>query len=319
MQVYFWGTRGSLPYSLKSEQIEKKINMALNLAIKHGLRDEEKIEDFIRNHLEFAVKSSYGCNTSCVEVRDGGSEFILCDAGTGLRDFGNHVMDSGLKPPQTFHIFISHLHWDHICGFPFFTPAYIPGNRVNIYGFHDHIEDSFERQQEAPNFPLPLKAMGSEINFHQLNINNEYQIAGVNVLGIKQNHPGDSYGYSFVQHGRKVVYSTDAEHQKESEEDDYYFLRFIENADLLIFDAQYNLADHFFSKQSWGHSSNLVGVELAVRSKVKQLCLFHHEHTLDDHELDSFLADTRRYLQIYDEKSQLQVKMAYEGLLIELD
>ena len=317
MQLHFWGTRGSLPYSTRPEAIRKKIKTALQLAVQHKLQEEAAIDTFIDTQLPFDVKASYGCNTSCIEIC-GGSEFVICDAGSGLRDFGNHVMQNSAKPPQTFNIFISHLHWDHIHGFPFFVPAFIPGNTLNIYGCHAQLENAFVRQQEPPYFPLPFTAMGADIHFHLLEPDKVYKVADFDVTAARQSHPGDSYGYAFCKDDKKVVYSTDSEHQEESEQDDYYFFEFAKNADVLIFDAQYNLVEHFFNKHSWGHSCNIVAVELAVRAKAKRLCLFHNEHTVDDHQLEKFLDDTRRYLSFYAPDSALHIDLAYDGLNINL-
>ncbi|MDX1571152.1 MAG: MBL fold metallo-hydrolase [Xanthomonadales bacterium] len=317
MKVYFWGTRGSLPATVLPKHIEKKIRLALELAVDHGLSSKDDIDEFIENELSFDIRASYGCNTSCVEVR-GGSEFVVCDAGSGLRDFGNYVMSSGARPPQTFNIMMSHLHWDHINGFPFFVPAFIPGNVVNIYGYHERLEEAFVRQQDPISFPLALEDMGATINFHVLDTAEPITVGGFKVSAIEQNHPGDSYGIAFEKDGQKLVYSTDSEHFADSDAPDYRFIPFFQDADLLIFDAQYNLADHFHAKASWGHSSNMVAVELALRSDVKHLCLFHNEHTVDDHQLEGFLADSRRYLELHDPDSDLRIDLAYDGMEIDL-
>ncbi|MFC1798782.1 MBL fold metallo-hydrolase [Thermodesulfobacteriota bacterium] len=316
MQINFWGARGSLPYSVRSENIRKKIKLAIVQALRSTLDKEEDIDDFISN-LPFDIAGSYGGNTSCVEVR-GGSEFVVCDAGSGLRDFGNCVLKSGAKPPATFHIFISHLHWDHIHGFPFFVPAFIPDNTVNIYAYHEQLEYAFVSQQNPPHFPVLLSEMPGDIRFHVLDVAKSYDIAGFHVTGMKQNHPGDSYAYCFEKDGKKFVYSTDAEHQEEIENKNFLFLKFIERADLLIFDAQYNLNDQISAKRNWGHSSNVIGVELAVRAKVKRLCMFHHEHVLDDHQLQKHLQETLEYLEIYDDSYPLNIFLAHEGLQIDL-
>lgn len=321
MQVYFWGTRGSLPASTTHKMIEAKIFRALQASRNFSPETDEEIKTFIRNKLPFAVRGSYGGNTSCVELR-GGKEYILCDAGTGIRDFGNFYMQAGKagqkKLSNVFHIFISHLHWDHIQGFPFFTPAFIPGNVIHIYGCHKNLEQVFINQQSVPCFPVPLQAMRADIRFHVLEPGDPCDIAGVNVIGIKQNHPGDSYGYRFEKDGKKTVYSTDAEHKESANNDNYEFVEFFQNADLLIFDAQYSFLDAVDTKENWGHSNNLVAVELAVRAGVRRLCLFHNEHTFGDESLDKFLDDTCKYLRILDESSGLRVYLAYDGLEIDI-
>ena len=140
------------------------------------------------------------------------NEAMVCDAGSGLRDLGNHLLNQNSSvdssSPFVCHIFISHMHWDHINGFPFFEPAYQAGNIIHIYGFHEDLESSFRRQQHESNFPVKLSEMMADIHFHQLETDKQYMINGFTVEGIKQNHPGTSYGYSFTKDGKKVVYST---------------------------------------------------------------------------------------------------------------
>ena len=321
VHIYFWGTRGSLPASLTAEAVRNKIYRAVKESKTHTVATEAEIKDFIETSLPFSVRGSYGCNTSCLEIRSG-EEYILCDAGTGLRDFGNYVLQSAKQgkhnKPLTFHIFMSHLHWDHIQGFPFFAPAYIAGNQVHIYGFHRELEQAFITQQNYPHFPVPLSAMNASIKFHVLKQGHEYEIAGFTIKGMRQNHPGDSYGYRFEKDGKIIVYSTDSEHRENTDGERYPFLDFFRDADVLIFDAQYSLVDAMYTKENWGHASNIVGVELSVKAKVKHLCIFHNEPTYDDETLFQFLQDTRRYLQIYAESYPLKVDLAYDGLQIEL-
>lgn len=212
---------------------------------------------------------------------------------------------------------MSHYHWDHIMGFPFFVPAFVPGNIINIYGCHDDNEYPFVRQQEQPSFPVPMSIMGADIRFHKIEPDRDYEIAGLNVRAIKQNHPGVAYGYRFEKDNQVVVYSSDSEHTPDANRDDYPFLDFFRDADVLIFDAQYELFDHIDTKANWGHSSNVMGVELAVRSGVKRLCIFHNEHTADDAQLDQFLQETINYLHIYDENYPLEVIVSYDGLSID--
>ncbi|MRR15865.1 MAG: MBL fold metallo-hydrolase [Deltaproteobacteria bacterium] len=321
MKVHFWGTRGSLPTSVTTRSIASKIFKAIQASRTCELKTDEAIKAFIREALPFSVRESYGGNTACVAISNE-QEYIVCDAGTGLRDLGHEYMKSRAggreSLPRVFHIFISHLHWDHIQGFPFFTPAYLPGNQIRIYGHHAALEETFVRQQDPPCFPVPLRDMKADISFHLLSTDHEYDIAGVKVTAVKQKHPGDSYGYCFMANGKKVVYSTDSEHDAGALDDHYRFIEFFKNAELLIFDAQYSFLDAVDAKENWGHSSNLLGVELAMRAGVKRLCLFHHEHTLDDEALDQFLADTGKYLNILDSSSGMEIHLAYDGLSIEI-
>jgi phosphoribosyl 1,2-cyclic phosphodiesterase len=127
--------------------------------------------------LPFAVRVSYGGNTPCVEIRNG-AEYILCDVGSGIRDFGNHCLKTGKSVgSDVFHIFISYVHWDHIQGFPFFTPAYLPGNKIHIYGFHDGFVKALAGKQNKPGFSVNLEGMQADINFHTLEPGQAYNIA----------------------------------------------------------------------------------------------------------------------------------------------
>ena len=321
MNVLFWGTRGSLPFAVTSEMIKNKIKSAIAFANGKQFSSSEDIDIFIEKKLPFSIRGGYGCNTACVEIK-GGSEYVICDAGTGLKDFGNQILKSRdgneNKSPLIINIFLSHLHWDHIQGFPFFAPAFVPGNIINIFGFHKGIEKIFKMQQAAPCFPVPLELMPADINFTTLNINKEYKIAGFTIKGIKQNHPGDSYGYRFEKNNIKAIYASDSEHTEISEQDDYKFIDFCRGADLLIMDAQYSFLDASYTKKNWGHSSNIVVTELAARSCVKHLCMFHHEPACDDNALEQFLKETRHYLKIYDKSSSLVIDMAYDGMEVSL-
>jgi phosphoribosyl 1,2-cyclic phosphodiesterase len=321
MNVYFWGSRGSLPSAIDTRMIRTKIFKAIKASRSHRLETDEAIEAFIREHLPFSVNGTYGCSTSCIELRPQ-AEFVLCDAGTGLRNFGNAFMKSRQTQqnpsPPIFHIFISHPHWDHIQGFPFFTPAYLPGHQIHIYSYHQNIQQAFTEQQKVPFFPVPLAAMRAEIMFHTLALEQTYDIAGYTIRGTKHNHPGDSYGYCFEKDGKKIVYSTDAEHKKEAEADEDALINFFHKADLLIFDAQYTLQEALDAKENWGHSSNFSAVELAVRAEAKHLCLFHSEHSYDDEMLEQFLNDTKEYPKIHADDPLLKIDLAADGLEIEI-
>ncbi|MBF0449633.1 MAG: MBL fold metallo-hydrolase [Candidatus Magnetomorum sp.] len=317
MKVTIWGSRGSIPASIKAESIRKKIFTAIDIAKNVPLNDANDINRFIDEKLPFCVRSTYGTNTSCVELNENEGEYFLLDAGSGLRDFGNTIMQK-VKQPCRFHIFLSHLHWDHIHGFPFFTPAFIKGNRIDFYAFHDQLESAFVSQQGSPYFPVPFEYMQSDKHFHLLKTNESYDICGFTVKGIEQAHHGKSYGYSFEKDGKKIVYSTDSEHILDYDHNLQPFIQFFQNADLLIFDAQYALMDVIQSKKTWGHSSNVVGLELAVRSRVKHYCMFHTEPTYDDEKLDTILKETQAYHSMYSPETHMKISIAYDGLIIEV-
>ena len=330
MIVYFWGTRGSLPAALTAQSHRQKIFRAVEAARGLNLDSDQGIYDFIDTKLPFAVSRTYGSNTSCIEIKDDtdGDEYILCDAGSGIRDFASQWVKAGhATESHTFHILMTHLHWDHVMGFPFFTPAYIPGNRIIFHGYHDTIPGTFKSQMDPPTFPVPFSMLGADIEFDIQPPCTPFNIGGFEITSIEQNHPGISYGFRFAKDGKSFVYSTDSEHKDDAYDKEYPFIKFFQDADLLVFDAQYSLADATFSKADWGHSSNVMGVELASRSMVKHLVMFHNEPTADDNSLDEFLFNTRMYSDIYHSESEdnlsrpqypENISIAYDGMEIEI-
>ncbi len=317
MRVRFWGTRGSLPVSLTAEDIKNKIVEALLAAAGRNLNTRADVEAFVERDLPFAISHTYGGNSSCVELDIGTEEYVLCDLGTGVRPFGLQVLArKGPRTRCTFHVFLSHLHWDHIMGFPFFPHVYIPGNRIVIYGCHDGIEEALRKQHAAPCFPVDFSRLPAKIEFVKLVPGKRSRHAGLDVTPKLQLHGGDSYAYRFEHGGKVVVYSTDSEHKTDDAGSTGEVVKFFRNADLVIFDAMYSLADTVSVKEDWGHSSNVVGVELCQLARAKHLCIYHHEPVYNDVKIASVLRETLRLEEITRGDHPLRISSAYDGLEI---
>jgi anti-anti-sigma factor len=317
MSVHFWGTRGSLPAPLTLQQLRNKLASALVAGADMNLDTIERANSFVES-LPFHIGGTYGGSTSCVELSASENNVVLLDMGSGARLAGQEALRRLAGRPGEFHIFMSHLHWDHIMGFPFFTPAYIPGQRIHIYGCHDQMENAFRRQQAEPSFPVDLSKMASNIDFVRIEPGRVHNIAGYQVSAKLQQHPGDAYGYRFEKNGKCVVYSTDAEHKPENNQDAAAFVEFYRDADLVIFDAMYSLADSVSVKEDWGHSSNVAGVELCQQARVKRLALVHHDPANDDATVERLCHDALRLEEITRQGSRLEVLAAYDGLEIQL-
>ncbi len=259
----------------------------------------------------------YGGNTSCVEVRCGDTLIIL-DAGTGIVELGEDLLRRKAEAPEKYgkikgHIFISHFHWDHVEGFPFFAPALSPPNEFDIYGLphlENTIESTLRRQMVEPNFPITVDDFGATLRFHDLKAGDSVEIDDVRVIVGESNHPGGCHCYRVECEGKAIVYATDTEHCLQR---DCLLAEFAREADILIYDGMYAPEQYLglwdnVPRESWGHSTWEAGAATAKSANVKHLVLFHHGN--EDKIIDE--------LQIVARKKFPQTTAAYEGLEITL-
>jgi len=316
--VRFWGTRGSIPVALTTSDVRDRLAAALLKASGRSFASYEEAHAFASTELDFSLTHTFGGHTPCVELEAGGDEYFVCDMGSGARPFGAHILARQAGRPATVNVFMSHVHWDHIMGFPFFGPAYVPGTKIRIHGCHEVLEQAFRLQQSPPCFPVEFDQLAATIEFVKLEPDRPATVSGLTVTPHLQLHSGDSYGYRFEQGGKAVVYSTDSEHKLENRAEAEGFARFFRDADIVIFDAMYALADAISVKADWGHSSNIVGVELCQMAHAKHLVLFHHEPANDDATLEGLLKEARRFEELTRTDHALKVSAAYDGLEIDL-
>ena len=318
MLVRFWGTRGSLPVAPTAEVIRRKVAGALLAAQGQRFDDLHSAERFVEGQLPFATGGTYGGSTSCVELEAGDGAFFICDMGSGLRQFGldaTHRCASGHA--KTYNFFLSHLHWDHIMGFPFFAPAFDPDAIIRIHAGHVDAEQALRRQQEEISFPVPFDWLRAKIEFVHLTPGVPYEVNGVRVETVLQHHSHASYGYRFTDgDGRTVIYSTDSEHKPAEMAVEDAFIRFFREADLVICDTMYSLADSVSMKEDWGHSSNLVAIDLCHEAAARSLVLFHHEPTYEDEDIQRMHEESIRYEELTRAGPPLSVICAYDGLEI---
>lgn len=316
MEVKLWGVRGSLPTPMTSEQLRHKILQILaNLpeSIRH---DPTQLKNYFETTSPNLLRV-LGGNTACVEIR-ADKKILILDMGSGIKNLGKALMRA--TPPKTrleLHILVSHTHWDHIMGFPFFTPAYLPSVTLNFYHCHPNLRERLEMQQDYRFFPVRLDQMAAQKNFIQLEHNGEFTLGNIIIKNIPLNHPGGSFAYRIEYEGKSVVYATDSEFKKVDSQSNQNFLQFFHNADLLIFDAQYTF-EEAIHKEDWGHSSALIALEMAVRAGVKHLILFHHDPDRTDEEIEEMLERALDYRDLSYPNSQLKIELAIEGTVIKL-
>ena len=222
----------------------------------------------------------YGGNTSCLEVFAGEHRIIL-DAGTGIRGLGEDLLRDGIK---TGVLMLTHSHWDHINGFPFFAPAFMANSHFTVFAGHltdnGGIESVLASQMANPTFPVPLEALQADLMFEDFRAGDSWELyPGVFVRTAPLNHPNGSTGYRIEYGGRSLVYVTDTEHIPGKPDENV--LALIEGADLVVYDATYT-DDEFPNRVGWGHSTWQEGVRLCQAADVKQLAIFHHDPDHND-------------------------------------
>src|SRR5215470_6093483 len=273
----------------------------------------------------------YGGNTSCVEVRITDGTLIVLDCGTGAHGLGQALLASG-EHPLRGHLLITHTHWDHIQGFPFLAPLFVPGNEWDLYApgsVGQQLETTLAGQMEYTYFPVTLEQLDATIRYHDL-VEGQFAIGGVRVITQYLNHPALALGYRLEADGVAVVYAVDHEpHVRDGSatgslttrlagappvhREDQRHVEFLAGADLVIHDAQYTAAE-YPSKLSWGHSPAELAVDFALAAGVKRLALFHHDPLRDDAALDQLVEKCRQRAV----PGGLDVFAAAEGQTIEL-
>ncbi len=303
MRVRFWGVRGSLPVP--------------------GLKTER-----------------YGGNTSCVEVQSAAGTRIIIDAGTGIRRLGQELMRTEFREGKgTAHILISHTHWDHIQGMPFFAPLYEAGNRLMVYARERddvHLRAVFATQNEAPYFPIAFDDTRADVDFQGLGDDEKFSIDDVQVVTARLNHPYLATAYALTVDGARVSYVADTapfshilfgeefigappppDHELPPGDRDKLaamraaVARLCEGSDLVIYDTMFTAEDYRLMPH-FGHSRPADAIEIAKEAGARKVALFHHAPERSDAEVDAMLADAGNLARTAG--GGIEVIAAFEGL-----
>lgn len=273
MKVKFWGVRGSVPTPWKDAM-------------------------------------DVGGNTSCVQIIPREDVLIILDAGTGLRVLGDDLSKKNI-PNLRGHLLLTHAHWDHIQGFPFFIPAYLPSSHFTIYGAkraQKSLEEIISGQMVAPYFPVDIHEMKGQLDFVELSEERFFIEQDIQVQTCSFRHPGGVFGFRITYENKVLVFATDMEY---TENDlDQRLIDFCQDADLLIYDAQYT-PEELKQKTGWGHSTHIAAAHLAEQANVQKVMLYHH----DPSHSDAMLAKMEKEAQAIFPHCQL----AKEGMTLEID
>lgn len=316
----FWGVRGSLPSSPTPSELSQHTGEILQKFFASGHREASDIPKFL-GQIPVTQLGGYGTATTCVELSCKDSHIII-DGGSGIRNLSEQIMKSK-KDRKTFHIFMTHFHWDHVIGLPFFTPHFLPGYTIHYYGVQPELQDMIRGLFKKPYFPVPFEALQAQIHFHTLKPRQSVQVEGFSITPYLLDHPDPCWGYKVQADNKAYAHCVDTEANRVSREDLGDDAPLYQNVDLMYFDAQYTFPE-LAEKANWGHSAAEIGLEIAFREKIKQVMFSHHDPGAG---ISQILELKRRTKEFYDwRKEQAQQQkfslpeviwdFAHEGLTI---
>jgi phosphoribosyl 1,2-cyclic phosphodiesterase len=295
MKVHLWGIRGSLPSPVPPAHIEERIAQTLEQFIAYQSHGGTSVDDFMEQLPAFK-KGGFGGHTACIQVSTPKANIII-DAGSGIRRVGEQLAlgPCGLGRGEV-HLLFTHFHWDHLVGLPFFLPIFIPGNQIHMYAVQDDLEENVRAMFQKPRFPVPFEQLGAKIHFHRLEPRKQISFNDLNVTPYQLDHPDPCWGYRFDHDNKVFAYAVDSECTRMTAEELGPDLPLYQNVDVLIFDAQYSFLEAT-ERINWGHSSAPIGIDLAIREKVKRLFFIHHDPAASDAKIARAEDQTRDYYE----------------------
>ena len=308
MRVKLWGVRGSLATPMTSAQLRDKARALLAEAKPADLASPQAIEAY----LDRTPHSwTYGGNTSCVEVELDNQTCIL-DAGTGLRSLGLNLKNDGRDQKHALHFFFTHFHWDHICGFPYFGPIYIPGRKIDVWSGRSDAQRLLTTQMDDAHFPVKWNMLKSVITCHQLPEDQPTTVGEATVRIMPLIHPDKAYGYRIDHKGRSVCYLTDTEVSKNPNKVAEHYAQFVAGADVVIVDAMYGFLD-YHDHINFGHSTIFNFIDFFRDADIGELVIFHHDPMASDPQVTRLFTDAKRYTELVAPTAKWKLSAASEG------
>ncbi len=323
MKLHMWGTRGSLPRAITHDAFVGLVDRYAKDAEKAGLTTISEFRNAIRDG-DLSTPLVYGGNTTCNEISYKNQRYFV-DMGTGLAEASSSVMAQGRTE---FIIFLTHMHWDHIMGLPFFVPLYIPGSKITIYHVHPGAPDAVKIQFNGVNFPVKWDQLGATVEFKHIKLYEKVRFDGMEVSTFALDHPGGAFGYRFDADGYSLAIGVDGEYKRITAKDLGKDLPAYQNLDLLVFDGQYEM-DELASRYDWGHCSPPIGVDLAMREGIRNIIITHHDPRATEEKSQRMLAQARQHrntniashAELWASLNQAkgpEIHLAYDGMEFDL-
>jgi phosphoribosyl 1,2-cyclic phosphodiesterase len=304
LKVRFLGVRGSLPAPHDPREIELRIRDSLEDFFDSGFNSRVDIDTYL-SALPIERYGGFGGNTPCLEVYTE-STSLLIDGGSGICKKGYELMQGPCgKGKGEIHLLMTHFHWDHVIGLPFFVPLFIPTNKIHIYSVQPEAEENISILFRKPNFPVSYGHLGAEFEYHVLEPRKPVSIGDIVFTPYELDHPDSCWGYKIESQGRVLSHCVDTECKRSSREELGPDLPLYQNINLMIFDAQYTLSQAI-EKINWGHAAATIGLDIAMSENVDRIIFMHHDPAASDEKI----ARAARQAKQYEEYSIQQSKQA---------
>lgn len=317
MQVKFWGVRGSLPQSNETLEWVYHFRGLMTQFFSEGYTKSVEIDQFIsrKNPAEIG---GYGSATTCVQVTDGAGHLMI-DGGSGLKKYNDHLAQNGFSETE-HHILMTHFHFDHTMGIPYFIPHFLKGHKIHYYSPDVNCEKYVKALFQKPTFPVPFEQLSAEIIFHHIKPYEKYQIQDFTVQAFSTDHSDTCYGYKVISSkGKTYSHAVDNEAIRKSIDDLKLDAGLYQNTNLLYIDAQYSEED-MKDKKGWGHGTSQRAFEICRHFNIEQVLLGHHDPSSDFSHMQKLSDEAVKYFENFPlpDKVKLKWTYAFDGMTIQL-
>lgn len=325
LKIKYWGVRGSLPSAPMPETWVQDFESLMHQFFKSGFSKNTEIKDFLATQTVPMI-GGYGAATTCVEVNSAQQQIII-DGGSGIRSLSEEMVRGPAgKGKAQIHIFLTHFHWDHLLGLPFFAPHFIKGNEIHYYAVQPELKDMIKIKFMKPLFPVAFENLAAKVHFHQLEPRKPVKLADMTITPYQLDHPDPCWGFRVECGGKVYAHCVDTEGTRVTREAMGPDLPLYQGVDLMFFDAQYTLPE-LAEKANWGHSASQIGLDIAFREKIKNVVFAHHDPGADKSDIAEIKAQTREYYDWCMKRAsannsqlpEINWRFAYEGLVVDLD
>jgi phosphoribosyl 1,2-cyclic phosphodiesterase len=317
MKIKFWGVRGSLPTANSLDQNSEHIKHVLRSFIQSGYKTENDIQHFFDSRPITDI-CGFGQNTTCVQIRDQGNH-LLIDGGSGIKVYGDHLMNHHPERDR-HHILITHFHYDHIMGLPFFPQHFVQDQEIHYYAVQSECEKMIRSLFSRPLFPLSYENLAAKIHFHQIQPYEKTVVNGFDVTPFKLDHPDPCYGFRVESQGKVYAHAVDHEADRISETELGRDAGLFKSADLLYIDAQYTEPE-MEQKKSWGHGTFARAFKICSLYNIKEVLLAHHDPGFTVSDIQKIVDQSKDYFERTSKEQKIENLSwgyAYDGQTAEI-